>query len=204
MVTDLGYCFRNSKLSLNSFEITANLSSAISDICSKLSEVNGLPLSLFPVASFVIFVNLRVNYRLIIIYMDKLSKKEWVAVGVSVAFVAYVMFGGTITSFFMTGLGGNQAAIGSVGGDYSDNLNGMGNEINEGGVATEDVVLGTGEVIQQGQAVSVHYVLSLTDGTIIQDSKLVSGGQPFTFVYGAGQLIPGWEIGIKGMRIGSK
>lgn len=136
--------------------------------------------------------------------MDKLSKKEWVAVGVSVVFVAYVMFGGTITSFFMNGLGGNEAAVGSIGGDYSDNLNGMGNETDAGGVATQDLVSGTGQVIQPGQAVSVHYVLSLTDGTLIQDSKLVSGGQPFTFVYGAGQLIPGWEIGIQGMRIGGK
>ena len=74
----------------------------------------------------------------------------------------------------------------------------------DNGVKKEDIVVGGGQEITLGQTVAAHYVLKLSDGTVIQNSKLVNNNQPFSFVYGAGQLIPGWELGIAGMRVGGK
>ena len=55
-------------------------------------------------------------------------------------------------------------------------------------------------LVKQGQLVSVHYILSLSDGTVIQNSKDL--GTPFQFTLGAGDVIPGWEMGFVGMKVG--
>ena len=133
--------------------------------------------------------------------MPNLSKKEWVAVTAGIAFVVYIMFGQIVMNLFEKSTSGDMAAVGNAfNTDTAEENNNMKNQ----GVSVRDVVVGSGAVIAPGQAVSVNYVLKLADGTLIQDSKLVSGGQTFTFVYGAGQLIPGWEMGIEGMRVGGK
>ena len=61
---------------------------------------------------------------------------------------------------------------------------------------------GAGETAQSGMQVSVHYQGRLTDGTIFDDSQ--KRGTPFSFTLGRGQVIPGWEQGIAGMKIGEK
>ena len=61
---------------------------------------------------------------------------------------------------------------------------------------------GDGETAQNGMQVSVHYQGRLTDGTIFDDSQ--KRGVPFSFILGSGQVIPGWEQGIAGMKIGEK
>ena len=48
----------------------------------------------------------------------------------------------------------------------------------------------------------MHYQGRLTDGTIFDDSQ--KRGAPFSFTLGSGQVIPGWEQGIAGMKIGEK
>ncbi|HQB85290.1 MAG TPA: FKBP-type peptidyl-prolyl cis-trans isomerase [Candidatus Pacearchaeota archaeon] len=48
--------------------------------------------------------------------------------------------------------------------------------------------------------VSVHYVGTLLDGTEFDSS--VKRGVPFEFKLGAGQVIPGWDQGVLGMRVG--
>ena len=126
--------------------------------------------------------------------MKKLSKKEWIAAGISIAFIAYMFFGNTITDTFNTlnntGAQNNQTA--SV-----NNSSGL-------SVQAQDLVIGTGPAVEKGMQVGVNYVLKLADGSVIQDSKLVNGGKPFNFIAGAGQLIPGWEMGILGMKVGGK
>lgn len=74
------------------------------------------------------------------------------------------------------------------------------------GIESTDVVVGNGTQAQQGRGATVHYTLWLYDaskpegkGTQIQTSV---GGQPFSFVLGYGQVIPGWDIGVEGMRAG--
>jgi FKBP-type peptidyl-prolyl cis-trans isomerase len=71
---------------------------------------------------------------------------------------------------------------------------------------TNDIIVGSGAQAVQGSTVTVHYT-----GWLYKnghrgkkfDSSLDSG-QPFTFKLGAGEVIGGWDRGIKGMRIGGK
>jgi len=61
---------------------------------------------------------------------------------------------------------------------------------------------GTGEAAQKGQRVSVAYTGKLLDGTVFDSS--IPRGEPFVLTLGAGEVIPGWEIGLLGMKIGEK
>jgi len=72
----------------------------------------------------------------------------------------------------------------------------------QGELKIEDLVVGTGEAAVVGKNVSVHYTGTLTDGTKFDSS--VDRGTPFTFSLGAGEVIPGWDQGIVGMKVGGK
>ena len=75
-----------------------------------------------------------------------------------------------------------------------------GTETNAGGVIIKDMVVGSGAEVKSGDKVSVNYILALSDGTVVQNSK--DFGQAFSFTLGAGEVIPGWEQGFAGMKIG--
>lgn len=66
----------------------------------------------------------------------------------------------------------------------------------------DDVVIGTGEPVVSGDTVTVHYVGSLPNGTQFDSSY--ARGEAFTFTVGDGRVIPGWEAGITGMRVGGQ
>lgn len=121
--------------------------------------------------------------------MKKLSKKEWVAVAAAVIFVAYTMFGGDIMSLFQNNMSDDVLASVAVGSDEKS-----------GGLIVNDVVTGQGQVVKDGQKITAHYILSLSDGTVIQNSK--DFGVPFQFTLGAGEVIKGWEMGFAGMKVG--
>ena len=59
----------------------------------------------------------------------------------------------------------------------------------------------TGEVapVEEGDMVSVHYTGKLDDGTVFDSSV---GGEPLQFTVGAGQVIPGFEQAVIGMKLG--
>jgi peptidylprolyl isomerase len=61
---------------------------------------------------------------------------------------------------------------------------------------------GSGATPKPGQMVSVHYTGWLTNGTKFDSS--VDRGQPFEFVLGRGQVIPGWDEGVGLMKVGEK
>lgn len=61
---------------------------------------------------------------------------------------------------------------------------------------------GSGETARAGQKVKVHYTGWLTDGTKFDSS--VDRGEPFEFNLGARQVIPGWDEGVAGMKVGEK
>lgn len=70
----------------------------------------------------------------------------------------------------------------------------------EGGVEVQDPVVGDGEIVEDGATVEVHYTGLLADGTVFDAST--DRGQTFQFRLGAHQVIPGWEQGLVGMRVG--
>lgn len=61
---------------------------------------------------------------------------------------------------------------------------------------------GTGAPAQKGQTISVAYTGRLTDGTVFDSS--IPRGEPFVLTLGNGEVIPGWEIGLLGMKVGEK
>jgi peptidylprolyl isomerase len=72
----------------------------------------------------------------------------------------------------------------------------------ESGLKYYDLEEGSGKSPEQGQPVSVHYTGWLEDGTMFDSS--LSRGQPFQFVIGQGQVIPGWDEGVASMKVGGK
>jgi len=68
------------------------------------------------------------------------------------------------------------------------------------GLEIEDLIFGDGEIIKPGKKVSVKYKGSLLNGKVF-DSSL---NKPFTFRLGTGSVIKGWDLGLKGMRVGGK
>ena len=63
-----------------------------------------------------------------------------------------------------------------------------------------DSQVGTGEEARPGRRVSVHYTGTLMDGTKFDSSR--DRNEPFEFRLGAGEVIPGWDQGVRGMRVG--
>jgi peptidylprolyl isomerase len=67
----------------------------------------------------------------------------------------------------------------------------------------EDLVAGEGDEATKGTTVSVHYVgVAFSSGEEFDASW--NRGQPFTFKLGKGQVIPGWDQGVEGMKVGGR
>jgi peptidylprolyl isomerase len=65
------------------------------------------------------------------------------------------------------------------------------------------LIEGTGPVVQNGQTLSVNYVgVSYTDGKEFDASW--TRNQPFSFKFGAGNVIKGWDQGLAGVKVGSR
>lgn len=62
------------------------------------------------------------------------------------------------------------------------------------------------KVAKAGDVVSVNYTGRLEDGTVFDSNVDPSFGhvEPFVFPLGIGQVIPGWDEGIVGMKVGEK
>lgn len=63
-----------------------------------------------------------------------------------------------------------------------------------------------GQVAKTGDTVAMNYTGRLENGTVFDSNTDPKFGhmQPFVFTLGAGQVIPGWDKGIVGMKVGEK
>lgn len=73
----------------------------------------------------------------------------------------------------------------------------------DNGLVIENIVVGEGPEAQDHNKVVVNYTGSLEDGSIF-DSSLHPGRDPFTFTLGVGSVIKGWDLGVRGMKVGGK
>jgi peptidylprolyl isomerase len=64
-----------------------------------------------------------------------------------------------------------------------------------------DVLIGTGKPAEAGKVFSVHYTGWLLDGTKFDSSR---EKKPLSFEQGKRKVIPGWDAGFEGMRVGGK
>lgn len=81
----------------------------------------------------------------------------------------------------------------------------------EPGLSFVDSLVGTGELADAGDFVQVHYTGWLyvdgENGEKVKGEKFDSShdrGEPIAFTLGQGRVIPGWDRGIAGMKIGGK
>ena len=72
-----------------------------------------------------------------------------------------------------------------------------------------EAAAGTGTEARPGRRVAVHYTGWLFDpdkpanhGRQFDSSR--ERGEPIEFTLGAGEVIPGWDQGVSGMRVGAK
>jgi peptidylprolyl isomerase len=65
-----------------------------------------------------------------------------------------------------------------------------------------DLITGTGAVAKDGDSLTLQYVLATYSSRKVVQSSWTA--QPFTFVLGKGQVIPGWDQGVVGMRVGGR
>ncbi len=76
------------------------------------------------------------------------------------------------------------------------------------GLKYVDLQPGAGAEATAGKTVAVHYTGWLTDGsrfdTSRDPSRPMGRQQPFTFTLGRGEVIPGWDEGVAGMKVGGK
>lgn len=55
-------------------------------------------------------------------------------------------------------------------------------------------------MIEDGNSVKVHYTGTLEDGSVFDSS---ADRDPLAFTVGAGQVIPGFDVAVKGMEVGA-
>lgn len=63
----------------------------------------------------------------------------------------------------------------------------------------KDTVVGDGEMAEKGKVLTVAY-----EGRLMSNGKVFDKGNGYSFRLGEGKVIPGWEKGLKGMRVGGK
>jgi len=65
-----------------------------------------------------------------------------------------------------------------------------------------DVAIGDGKLAEAGKVYLVHYTGWLYDGTQFDSSR--GKPEPLSFEQGKRKVIPGWDAGFEGMRVGGK
>ncbi|MFN8161754.1 MAG: FKBP-type peptidyl-prolyl cis-trans isomerase [Solirubrobacterales bacterium] len=129
--------------------------------------------------------------------MDRRVITLIVAAAVAVALVAVVLIA--------QNSGGGSSGGGS--GDITDTSTKPDVEVPSGAppktLVKKEVVVGDGSEAKPGDTVKVQYV-----GVLYNNGKQFDASwdrnQPFSFQLGGGQVIPGWDQGVEGMRVGGR
>ncbi|KAJ2841618.1 peptidylprolyl isomerase fpr3 [Coemansia erecta] len=69
------------------------------------------------------------------------------------------------------------------------------------GVMADIIKEGEGQAAKNGQRVGMYYIGKLTNGKVFDKN---TGGKPFWFRLGSGEVIRGWDKGILGMKKGGE
>ena len=67
-----------------------------------------------------------------------------------------------------------------------------------------DTKVGVGPVAETGDTCVMKYAGRLKSNNQEFDSNMKGDKPPFSFVLGSGQVIKGWDLGVKGMKVGGK
>jgi FKBP-type peptidyl-prolyl cis-trans isomerase len=69
-----------------------------------------------------------------------------------------------------------------------------------------EIETGNGKELAINKKAAVYYKGWLTNGQLFDQSRTDSSGklQPFVFTLGAHEVIPGWEQGVNGMKVGGR
>lgn len=70
------------------------------------------------------------------------------------------------------------------------------------GLQIEDITVGRGKKVAEGDTVVVHYTGWLEDNTKFDSSR--DRNETFETKIGVGYVIRGWDVGIVGMQVGGK
>lgn len=70
------------------------------------------------------------------------------------------------------------------------------------GLKYVDLVVGSGAEAKSGSDVKVHYTGTFADGREFDGSR--DGDPPYAFRIDAGEVIRGWDEGVKGMKVGGR
>ena len=73
----------------------------------------------------------------------------------------------------------------------------------DNGLIIENIETGKGSEAKEYNKITVNYTGKLEVGSIF-DSSLKKVRDPFTFTLGVGSVIKGWDIGVKGMKVGGR
>jgi FKBP-type peptidyl-prolyl cis-trans isomerase len=82
--------------------------------------------------------------------------------------------------------------------DYSFDLDAEIAKVNEEN--TKEIIDNSNKAIKKDDNIAVHYIGTLEDGSKFDSSH--DRGETLNFTVGAGQMIPGFDAGVVGMKIG--
>ena len=144
--------------------------------------------------------------------MIKLNKYEAAGIGLSIGAMALALFlmrfDGGFDSVDILSRSAERASQEAAVVTSENGVDGVGaaleGSISSGGRVTKlvvtDIAVGEGDVVKEGDTVTVNYIATLQNGQEFDNSY--KKGETFTFEVGDNKVIEGWNLGMLGMKEG--